>query len=281
MSNQIYPIEAIAAALAAAAELARSNGGNLYTHNNADQLPMMIPSKKNGDTSSLGDSEGEDHGEDAERRMAKSRERNREHARKTRLRKKAQLEHLQDKVEGLQAESKVLKQSMEECSLASILLGLSSGGQDGPIQTLLKEACKPEDVEDILPAPALGDKRKRFVPDDVSEKQAQPLRLKIGGRTRLIGGGRTHINWKSGVYSDDNGVQKQLTQKQLGSLRYVLPCKQSRGQAYQSEAPAKLFALQNFSLFYHSFLPSFQQTRTQPYPCQDDAGAQKVFHRHH
>ena len=230
MSNQTYAVGALAAAVAVAAELARS-GGNFYNHNDADQVPMIIPSKETTDTLSLDGSDGEDQEEDvAERRLTKSRERNREHARKTRMRKKAQLEQLQGKVEGLQAESKALKQSLEECSIASILLGLSSGGQGGRIQTRLKEACKPEDVETTLPAP-VGVKRKRFVPDDVSGKQAQPLRLKIGGHTHFIGGGRANINWKSGVYSDDNGLQKQLTQKQLGSLRYVLACKPSRGQA--------------------------------------------------
>ena len=229
-SNQMYTVGALAVAIAAAAEQAE-DGGNLYNHNNADQLPMIIPSKETTVTLSLGGSDDEDHEEDvAERRMTKSRARNREHARKTRLRKKAQLEQLQGKVESLQAESKALKQSLLECSIASILLGLSSGGQDGRIQTRLKDACNPEDVETSLPAP-VGVKRKRFVPDDVSEKQAQPLRLKIGGHTHMIGGGRANINWKSGVYSDDNGVQKQLTQKQLGSLRYVLECKPSRGQA--------------------------------------------------
>lgn len=284
MSNQMYADGALAAAVVAAAELAKS-GGDLYYHDNTSQLPpMMIPTKQTEDDSSLGDSDEETHEQDAKRRMTKSRERNREHARKTRLRKKAQLEHLQGRVKDLQAESKVLKQSLEECSIASILVGLSSGGQDRLIvQALLKEASKSEDVEHILPATA-GSKtrRKRFVPDDdVSEKQAQPLRIKIGGQTHLIGGGRTHINWKSGVYSDEKGAQKQLTQKQLESLRYVLACKRSRGHARQLEARAKLFAMQNFSLFYHSFLPPFQQTRTQPYACQDDTRPQKVFHRHH
>lgn len=217
MSNQMYANGALAAAVAAAAELAQS-GGDLYNHNTTNQFPMMTPSK----TASLDDSsDGEGQQEDAERRITKSRERNREHARKTRLRKKAQLELLQGKVRGLQGESKVLKQSLEECSLASILVGLSSGGQDRLIQTLLKESSKAEDIKTILPATAVV-KRKRWVPDDVSEKQAQPLRIKIGGHTQLIGGGRTHINWKTGVYSDDNGVQKKLTHKQLESLRYVL-----------------------------------------------------------
>jgi hypothetical protein len=228
MSNLMYADGALTAAVAVAAELAK-NGGDLCNDTNANQLPTV-------DTSSLGDLDGEDHEEDADLRMTKSRERNREHARKTRMRKKVQLKHLQAKVEGLQAESKVLKQSLEECSIASILVGLSSGGQDRLIQALLKETCEEEDIKNVLPAME-GAKRKHCVLADVPEKQAQPLRIKIGGHTHLIGGGRTHINWKSGVYIDNNGVQKQLTHKQLESLRYVLLCMQgkpSTGRAIRS-----------------------------------------------
>ena len=70
-------------------------------------------------------SEGDDDSENAGERLARSRERNREHARRTRLRKKAQLQALQSRVKELQEESRLLKQTVEECSIASILLGLS------------------------------------------------------------------------------------------------------------------------------------------------------------
>jgi hypothetical protein len=221
--------ESLAAAVAAAAELA-VNGSGLY-YNNADtdlkaqkELAMVTPSKTQDDTSLPEEEEdSEEEEEDSqvtEKRICKSRARNREHARRTRIRKKAQLEKLQDKVKGLQKESSVLKQSLEEYSIASILAGLGrSGTQDNTVQTLLQEAnSHAEETENILPQ----GKRNRFVSVDITEKQPpQPLQIKIGGQTALIGGGRTHINWKTGVYSDERGIKKQLSSKQLENLRYV------------------------------------------------------------
>lgn len=161
------------------------------------------------------DDEERDYPEGAEQRMARSRERNREHARRTRLRKKAQLEALQSKVKGLQAESNVLKQSLEECSIASILVGLASGEHQKMIEDLVNEVSGADEEEVLRLA---GGKRKRFV-SDASDKIPQALTIKIDGRTATIGGGRTHINWKSGVYSDEKGKQIQLSRKDLESLR--------------------------------------------------------------
>jgi hypothetical protein len=64
-------------------------------------------------------------------------------------------------------------------------------------------------------------KRKRFISDDMLEKNPQPFKLRIDGQTTLIGGAKTHINWKTGVYSDETGAHRQLTSQQLESLRYV------------------------------------------------------------
>lgn len=234
----------LAAAVAAAAELAR-NGGASFMFQNPSVLgtnssaasattsfpPSNIHVGRESPTSSLHDDEDDDEDdqeeEGAERRMARSRERNREHARRTRLRKKAQLEALQSKVKGLQAESQVLQQSLEECSLASILVGLShetTETEDKVTQSLIHVA-----TTSTTPAP--GDmvqlvgtgKRKRFVsPEavDTSNIQQQPLKVMIDGKMTEIGGsGRSHINWKTGVYSDEQGVNKQLTQQQLETLR--------------------------------------------------------------
>jgi len=63
---------------------------------------------------------------DALIRMERSRERNREHARNTRLRKKARLQTLQSRLKDLQQEHSALKQNTEESNIASILLNLSS-----------------------------------------------------------------------------------------------------------------------------------------------------------
>mmetsp|Transcript_72366 Transcript_72366/g.109171 ORF Transcript_72366/g.109171 Transcript_72366/m.109171 type:complete len:354 (-) Transcript_72366:697-1758(-) len=220
----------IAAAIAAAAEIAK-NGG-FYSADTSSypskQRPQQMPlhhvtsskfSEEESDEDDYSSKGGCDDGseEDAERRMARSRERNREHARRTRLRKKAQLEALQSKVKGLQAESKVLKQSLEECSIASILVGLSSGSHDDMIQSLLKETSDETENDQNIQA-LTGGKRKRFACDG-NERVPQPLKITIDGKTTVIGGGRTHINWKTGVYSDESGSQRQLTQSQLESLR--------------------------------------------------------------
>jgi hypothetical protein len=219
---------ALARAIEAAAEIAK-NTPLFYsespppilneTRNTSNDAPPL-----NGTTSkrkmmndkhfALKENEG-----DAEKRLARSRQRNREHARRTRLRKKKQLEALQVKVKSLEQEGRALKQSIEECSIASILVGLSSGTQD--VASLLdleeEEEHPPEQHHQSVRVTRVG-KRKRFVVENGPVQQ--PLKLKCdGGKTTLIGGEKTHINWKSGVYSDENGVQHKLTPLQLESLR--------------------------------------------------------------
>ena len=94
------------------------NSGSCHQQNNNDTLSVTssnvdsehAPGSSYDDKSSL----LEESEEDAAKRLARSRERNREHARRTRLRKKAQLEHLQQKVRALETEKKGLKQKIEE-----------------------------------------------------------------------------------------------------------------------------------------------------------------------
>jgi len=219
----------LAAALAAAAALAR-NGGMSPTHS-----PVLIggDGEQDDDNNNSHDNDGTDE-EDAKRRMARSRERNREHARRTRRRKKAQLEALQSKVQCLQTENKTLKQSLEECRIASILVGFSvSDGddRDATIQSLLQEANEIEG-KDIFKR-LIGGKRTRFVSDasDIANagittsvvsgnSVSVPLKIEINGQTAVIGGdGKSHLNWKTGVYTDENGVRSLLTNQQLESLR--------------------------------------------------------------
>ena len=160
--------------------------------------------------------------EDAERRMVRSRERNKEHARRTRLRKKAQLTLLQDKVKALQAESKVLTQSLEEHSIASILVGLSTGTErESLIQSLIAEATNIQNSEILK---VVAGKRKRFLSDAETtacdqRSTTQALEIDINGKRTKLGGGQNHINWKTGVYKDENGMEGQLTHVQLESLR--------------------------------------------------------------
>ena len=157
--------------------------------------------------------------EDLDTRLARSRERNREHARRTRLRKKAQLEALQSKVKGLEAERQVLKQNLEECGIASILLGLSAGGQDAAPSVALDTAST-NGASRMVQLISTG-KRKRCLSESMAEQhaiQAQSLSIHIDEVT-TIGGGKSHINWKTGVYRDEHGNQKQLSVEQLENLR--------------------------------------------------------------
>lgn len=167
---------------------------------------------------------GSDDGLDAEEKLARNRERNREHARKTRLRKKAHLEALQSKARGLEAERQVLKQQIEECSIASILLGLSSGSEFEEPDT---EVALGEDSNgrsgNLSSEIALlsGGSRRRFRVDAPDGKKFQPLKLNIDGQLTLVGGGKTHVNWKTGSFQDEDGNKVRLTEDQLEHLRYV------------------------------------------------------------
>lgn len=195
--------------------------------------------------------DGDDQEIDAEKKLARSRERNREHARKTRMRKKAQLEALQSKVKGLEAERQVLKQKVEECGVASILLGLSAGANDIGLlgdrkeneESEVSRAASP-DVVAILS----GTKRKRFISEAIGEQseipQQQSLTINIDGQITEIGSGKSHINWKTGVYKDQGGVQKQLTPEQLADLRYVI----------SQEHPFLTHHLNFTQSFFYSFL---------------------------
>lgn len=189
----------------------------------------------NASVTSSVDAGGEKHfeesEEDAAKRLARSRERNREHARRTRLRKKAQLEALQGKVRDLETEKRALKQKIEECSIASILVNLAEPDEQQQQQdetvSLLDATIKKQAKNDTIDAAKISmltaGKRKRFASvDNTSEdnRPTQALRLKIDGEVKILGP-KAHINWKSGVYSDEHGVQRQLTSEQLEGLRYV------------------------------------------------------------
>jgi hypothetical protein len=68
-----------------------------------------------------------------------------------------------------------------------------------------------------------GGSRKRFLVDFTGEKKSQPLELNIDGQLMLVGGGKTHVNWKTGAFLDGNGNETRLTEDQLEHLRYVEP----------------------------------------------------------
>lgn len=166
-------------------------------------------------------SEGDDDSENAGERLARSRERNREHARRTRLRKKAQLQALQSRVKELQEESRLLKQTVEECSIASILLGLSGQQEEEEdVTDGINDLMKPRANDPTKFCAMPGGKRKRFLSD--ADQTPQPMELKIRGKLTTVGGagaGKTQINWKTGVFFDEDGVKKQLTPDELEDLR--------------------------------------------------------------
>lgn len=158
----------------------------------------------------------------SDRKLEKSRERNREHARRTRIRKKEHLESLQIKVRELETERKHLKQKMEECKIASILLGMSSNDEE-PQNEVAREITESdkERVNDSPVAFLTEGKRKRFfVECSEFQFQSEPLKVSIDGQLTVLGGG-CHVNWKTGVYSDSKGLHKKLTPEQLQKLRYV------------------------------------------------------------
>jgi hypothetical protein len=157
--------------------------------------------------------------------IIRSRERNREHARKTRLRKKAHLETLRYRVKALEAQRVQLRQQIEKCSIASILLGLSGETNDDVLEE------DDDDTKQLLAknhqqahkiALLTGTKRKRFVSDALGDDSPEQAYWHVdigGGQTKLIGSGKSHINWKTGVYSDVDGSSSKLTKEQLETVR--------------------------------------------------------------
>jgi len=101
--------------------------------------------------------------EDEDDRRHRNRERNKEHARKTRVRKKEQLQALKARVNELEEEGRRLKQSIQECSVASILLGLSSGTTGGTDEQGDKNVSSVDSSQSNFAACLAGGKRKRFM----------------------------------------------------------------------------------------------------------------------
>ena len=168
---------------------------------------------------------GSERDEDEDERRCKTRERNKEHARKTRARKKEQLQTLRTRMNQLEEENRLLKQSIQDCGVASILLGLSgldasmcsiSGGSE--VLSATSESLDPHSSRPKL----YGCKRTRFFSLDDEEPTPQ-MELKIKGQVTLVGGtgkeGKAQINWKTGVYSDESCKLQQLTKYELETLR--------------------------------------------------------------
>ena len=160
-------------------------------------------------------------------RKSRNRERNKEHARKTRMRKKEQLDALKARVQELEEEGRILKQRVEACNVASILIGLSTGEGDAASQNDQVEspaaasvASKPSFSEALS-----GGKRKRFLSIDGDDSYPPPMELNIKGHIVSVGGtgnnGTIQMNWKTGTYFDSDGKRQRLSETELKELRLV------------------------------------------------------------
>jgi hypothetical protein len=199
-----------------------------FTHENADQ-------------SNTSDHNEDNEEEDDIERIQKGRERNREHARRTRLRKKAQLQQLEQKYRSLIAERQVLNQQLQDQNVASILLGLST--ITAPTTLTSDAVCSMADVgseteSDCMPGSKADDatyisdaalantdqmpptQRKRGFPSAQLPNNFSPLTVSINGVPTAISS-KSHINWKTGIFCDESGRQSRMTAEQLEHLRYV------------------------------------------------------------
>jgi hypothetical protein len=165
--------------------------------------------------------------EDEMQRKNRNRERNKEHARKTRMRKKEQLDFLKSRVHELEEEGRRLKQEVEACNVASILIGLSSGdGTKAPNDEISSPSAASASSQPFpisFSETLSGGKRKRFLSLDGADPNPSPMELNIKGQVTLVGGagnnGKTQMNWKTGVYFDEYGKRQQLTSSELKALR--------------------------------------------------------------
>jgi hypothetical protein len=217
-------------------------------------------------------------GEDESERLQRGRERNREHARRTRLRKKAQLQELQGTYRAKLAERTQLQQQLQERRIASILLGLSSSTPAlaplGDSSESLGEIREPpptvsalEEADALFSSapPMPMSKRKRGFPAVAPSSSIATIHIH-----GLAIPSKSHINWKTGMYADEMGRPKQMTPQQLEALRYV------RIIAFYSR-----YILMYVHLLTHSSNFIVVQTRTQSHACQNDTGSQEVLRRHH
>ena len=152
----------------------------------------------------------QNNNDDASLRLQRSRERNREHARRTRLRKKAHLQALQANCRALQEEQAALRQKLEDRRIASILLGLSASGTPDPVPAVA-ETLSDDDTANFTESSSR--KRGKTTSSD------GVLTITIDGVATTFNR-RSHINWKSGLYTDSvTGQQRRLLPEHLEALR--------------------------------------------------------------
>lgn len=159
-------------------------------------------------------------------KRTRNRERNKEHARKTRLRKKELIDGLKARVRELEEEGRLLKQQVEACNVASILIGLSTGEGDAATPEVASTSVASIPSQPSFTEALSGGKRKRFLSIDGEETSPPPMELNIKGHIVSVGGsgknGKMQMNWKTGTYFDEEGKRQRLTESELKALRLVL-----------------------------------------------------------
>ena len=115
--------------------------------------------------------------------------------------------------------------------IASILIGLSCGdGRAQDAATMVSNESRATSASTAattsFSASLTMGKRKRFLSLDGEESTPSPMELDIKGSITLVGGNNGHndktcMNWKTGVYFDEDGRRMQLTIGELKALRSV------------------------------------------------------------
>ena len=168
-------------------------------------------------------------GMSVEDRLRRSRERNREHARRTRQRKKAQLQTLQSRVAELQEEGRRLEEAFKDCSTANILLGLNNPAMARTVSDLFKsreDASLREAMSDNVSEgdhegsprvrPVSPTSSKSSLDDPDLERSASAL-TQISADDEPVA--KPTIHWKSGYALDSRGARKDLSPAELDKMR--------------------------------------------------------------
>ena len=197
-----------------------------HTGTNRAAILAEQHSRRMSDRSSDNDSVVETYEEENElEKRTRNRERNKEHARKTRLRKKELIDGLKARVRELEEEGRVLKQQVEACNVASILIGLSTGEGDAATSEVASASVASIPSQPSFTEALSGGKRKRFLSIDGEETSPPPMELNIKGHIVSVGGsgknGKMQMNWKTGTYFDEHGKMQRLTESELKALRLV------------------------------------------------------------
>ena len=178
-------------------------------------------------------------------RLQRSRERNREHARRTRQRKKAQLQTLQSRVQELQDEGARLEAALQDCSTANILLGLSNPAIARPVAAAfarervtnsdLAAAMNETEDEPSSPRSAFGERdddehtvravsrstsaaSDRFADNqDASSSDGADEPCVASAKGAL--GAKPTIHWKNGYTLDGDGRRRDLSPGELDQMR--------------------------------------------------------------